>query len=59
MLHNGLFPVLLPVRVGADSESLFRQICGAGVGAVLSIHFHDEELFTRLAQRGTCARPRQ
>ena len=53
VLHNGFFPVLLPVRVGADSEDLFRQICEAGVGAVFSIHFHDEELFTRLEQRGT------
>ena len=51
--HHGYFPVLLPVRIGSDPESVFRRITEAGVGAVFSIHFHNEELFDRLEKRGT------
>jgi len=53
LLHHGFFPVLLPVRIGSDPGGLFRLITEAGVGALFSIHFHNEELFARLEKRGT------
>jgi DNA-binding LacI/PurR family transcriptional regulator len=53
LLHHGFFPVLLPVRIGSDPDTVFRLITEAGVGAVFSIHFHNEELFARLEKRGT------
>jgi DNA-binding LacI/PurR family transcriptional regulator len=52
LLHHGFFPVLLPVRVGCDTAAVYRQASEAALGAIFSIHFHDEELFARLQARG-------
>jgi LacI family transcriptional regulator len=52
LLAHGLLPILIPATVQADVEELYRRITETGVGAVFSIHFHDEELFSRLEKRG-------
>lgn len=52
LLGHGFVPVLLPVRVASEVDPLFQRVCEAEVGAVFSIHFHSEELFTRLEKRG-------
>jgi len=53
LLQHNYTPVLIPVSAKLDVEAVFRQLVDTGVGAVFSIHFHDEQLFDRLEKRGT------
>jgi len=52
LLHHALLPVLVPVTLGTDVEELYKRVTDTGVGALFAIHYHDEELFSRLEKRG-------
>ncbi len=52
LVPRGFVPVLVPVSADSSPEQLYQLITGFGVGALFSIHYSSEELFTRLEDNG-------
>lgn len=52
LLEHGYVPVVLPATVDESPSALFDTVTGSGVGAVVSIHYGNAEVFARLENRG-------
>ena len=50
--QNGKDPLVFHVSADQTPKMLFREIMGAKVGAVFSLHYVDKELFTQLESAG-------
>lgn len=48
----GYYPLILHIPGWATTRSLYKEILGARVGAVLALHFADAELFRDLERNG-------
>ncbi len=48
LIQQGYFPVIFDMNRDAGTEEMLRRVISSGAGAVLSIHYGNEELFTRL-----------
>ena len=44
--------VMIPISHGSTSDELYQKILSSGSGAVIALHFGDDELFPRLEKAG-------
>jgi len=47
-----LYPVMIPIKIGASTKELYAKIQSSGTGGLFSIHYVNQELFTMLEDSG-------